>query len=348
MQGAAAQPRLQPAHGPAPAALQHLGLQLLQRQALLVGGPLAGVGELHPGAPAVAFGLRLQLPAQRCHRRGRPEHGEVEGARVHVGAVQGLVGPGQHAGGERQGGGVRAGGAVGGLGLGADVERGAHTGQRAVGARLGLQRQRRPVGHAALHLALQRQRQGQRGLRAQVELPAVAPVGPLQRIEAQAVRGGHARRVGQGGFVHGRGQRGVAVVPGDVRGAQRLPARELETLQRKAQAQRQGQAQVRQRLAGCGRALVVHPQAADGQRRDVQAPALQRVGPQRVAPLQRHALGLHREAVLRPAQAADAPAAAQAAFDVVGLQAARRSVRLLGPASGPGQCLRERTGRAGP
>ena len=77
----------------------------------------------------------------------------------------------------------------------------------------------------------------------------LAVAGPLQRIEAQAVRGAHTCNLGQSGFIRGRGQRGVAVVPGDVGGAQRLPARKLETLQRKAQAQRQGQAQVRQRLA---------------------------------------------------------------------------------------------------
>ena len=347
LQFTTAQARFQAGDGPALAELLDVGLQALQWQALLIGGADECVVEDELRAPAVAFGPGLQPAAQGRGGRGGPERGEVQGLGVQVGAHQRLVGPGQDAGGERERG-FRAGGAESALGPGAEVQRGLCAGERAACPGFGGQAQAGTVGHGGADVALQVQRQRHRGFATQAELCAVVAVGELQRVQAQAVGGAQAGGVGQRGGVPAVAQGAVTVVPSDAVELERCLAREFKVVHTERQAQRQGQRERLHRFAGRGRALVVHPQRADGQRLRVGAAAEQGAGPQRFVPVQLHALGLHAELTPRPAQRGDTPAAAQAAFDAFGVQLAQGFGAPLHPAVGPAQRLRQRARCGGP
>ncbi|MCY1368628.1 hypothetical protein D9M69_556240 [compost metagenome] len=195
-------------------------------------------------------------------------------------------------------------------------------GERAACPGFGFQAQAGALGHGGADVALQVQRQRHRSFGAQAELCAVVAVGELQRVQAQAVGGAQARGVGQRGGFGRIAQGAVAVMPADAVEPERCLAGEFDMVHAEREAQRQGQGERLQRFARRGFALVVHAQRADGQRLQLHALATQGAGPQAVVPFQLHAFGLHAERTLRPAQRGDAPAAAQAAFDALGVQLA--------------------------
>ena len=341
---AAAELRVQLRQRPACAALFERGLDPVERQALPVGRPAGGVGELQLGAPGLALGLGLHRAAEQRHRRLRPEGGEVDAGHGGVGGLDRLRPPWAQAGLGIQRGGLGRVDASGGLDAGAGIERGVGGGQHAGELGDGLQRHGLATRHGGAHLTAGVHAQGHRGLRAQHRLGLVAAAGHLHAVQVELVRVGHAEVPGAVG-------RAVAVLAFQAAEGERRFASQHQFTDRPGQGDRQGQGNGLQRLGWGrwrGRALVVDLQAADVELRQAHAAPEHGVGPEPVAQADARVAGLHAQAVARPLQLRDLAASQQAAlhtghFQRAGLRPLPGHERLT-PANGLGQ----RAGRGGP